>query len=94
MNLEGMVGSLVIGLLGVAANQEWGSHRVRSCLASVGLLIASAVNLRLLTLAAIEFQLDAHWSYVASSYLSWLVPLSLFEIGLVFANLAKRYEKS
>lgn len=58
------------------------------------LLIASAVNLRLLTLAAIEFQLDARWSYVASSYLSWLVPLSLFEMGLLFSNLANRYKKS
>lgn len=47
LNLEGMIGSVIIGVLGIAANLEWGGQRLRACLASVGLLLSSAVMVQL-----------------------------------------------
>ena len=47
LHLEGVVGSIVIGVLAAVGHRPWGPQRLRACLTSVGLLASSAVMVHL-----------------------------------------------
>lgn len=46
-----------------------------------GLLLASALLLRLLSGLAVVMHWDPEWAYRFSAWLSWLIPLAAFELG-------------
>jgi diguanylate cyclase (GGDEF)-like protein len=47
LHIEGVVGSIAVGLLAIISDRPWGNRRLRACLASVGLLASSAVMVHL-----------------------------------------------
>jgi diguanylate cyclase (GGDEF)-like protein len=80
-DLEGMVGGVVIGLLGVIANYRWLNRRLRACIACLGLLASSAVMVHLS-----GGLIELHFHYfvalaVVAFYQDWIV--FLVAIGFV-----------
>ena len=56
----------------IAAHQRWATR----CF----ILLISPLLLRIMSGAAVVFQLDSHWTYPVNAWLSWLVPLTVHEL--------------
>jgi len=83
LHLEGVVGSLIIGLLAAIADRPWNHRRLRACLASVGPLASSAVMVHLSGgVIEMHFHLFVALAVIAF-YQDWVV----FLVAIVFVLL-------
>jgi diguanylate cyclase (GGDEF)-like protein len=46
-HVEGYIGGLLVGLLGLVADRQWLPHRARACMTAIGLLMSSSVLVHL-----------------------------------------------
>lgn len=69
-------------ILAALTNARGGQFAMHQRWATRGfILLISPLLLRIMSGAAIVFQIESHWTYPLNAWLSWVMPLAIYELG-------------